>query len=89
MLEAKNESKQKALRETLVIKQSLLERNFILFFNKDVSFKINVQRKGDEASELTGGRTVVQRSCVKQNEWKTNKSNSYQNRSGEVLPPYS
>lgn len=80
----RNESKQKALRETLEMKQSLLERNFILFCNKDGSFKINVKRKGDKASELTGGRIIVQRIRVKQNEWKTNKSNSYQNISGEV-----
>lgn len=54
----RNESKQKALRETLETKQSLLETNFILFCNKDGSFEINVKRKGDKASEL-----IIRENC--------------------------
>lgn len=49
----RNESEQKALRETLEMKQSLLERNFILFCNKDGSFETYVKREGEKASELT------------------------------------
>lgn len=70
----RNESKQKALRKTLKMKQSLGKKSQlqILFCNKDGNFKINAKRKGDKASGRLGRRTAVQRSCVEQNEWKTN-----------------
>lgn len=47
------------------MKQSLLERNFILFCNKDGNFKINKKRKGDKASELTGGKNCSSKELCK------------------------
>lgn len=62
----RNESKQKVLRETLEMKQSLLDRNFILVCNQDGSLGTNVEMEGEKAHKLT-----VRKNCCSEELCKT------------------